>query len=310
MGKKLSRTFTEIVELMKSNPVYLRMGKGKLSKRFKCSPEDIIRARREAKNFTRNIPKILLFDVETAPMKAFVWSRWNQNISLDATISEWFMLCWSAKWLYSESTINCKLTSEEAINEDDSRIVKELWNLINEADIVVAYNGRRADVKWMNTRFIIHGLNPPKPYFIVDPCEIARKTFGFSSNKLDALAGYFNIPHKMDTNFQLWKDAVNGVQKAIDYMSIYCSKDVDILEEVYIIMRPWITRHPNMGNLLSSTTPRCSICASEQLELIPDKYYYTSVGRYNLYRCKSCGAVSRGRVNLNKGIQGTTSVGK
>ena len=127
--RKLSRTFTEIVELMKSNPVYLRMGKGKFSKRFKCSPEDIVRARIEAKNFTRNIPKILLFDVETAPMKAFVWGRWNQNISLDATISEWYMLCWSAKWLDSESTIDYRLTSEEAINEDDSRIVKELWKL-------------------------------------------------------------------------------------------------------------------------------------------------------------------------------------
>ena len=51
-------------------------------------------------NKTNKFPKILLFDVETAPMRAYVWGRWKQNISLNETISEWYMLCWSAKWLY------------------------------------------------------------------------------------------------------------------------------------------------------------------------------------------------------------------
>jgi hypothetical protein len=27
--------------------------------------------------------KILLLDIETAPMKAYVWKRWKENISLD-----------------------------------------------------------------------------------------------------------------------------------------------------------------------------------------------------------------------------------
>lgn len=302
--------FKDIVNLMIKKPYLIEMGKGKLAKKFKCTPEDIVKARREAKLFTRRIPKVLLFDVETAPMKAFVWARWNQNINLEATISEWYMLCWSAKWLYSNDVISYRLTSDEALNEDDSRIVKELWKLINEADIVVAYNGKKADVKWMNSRFIVHELAPPKPYFMVDPCEVARKSFGFSSNKLDALAGYFNIPHKMETSFQLWKDCVAGNEEALEYMSTYCGQDVKLLEDVYIIMRPWIVGHPNMGNLLDEEIPLCSICASKNLELIPDKYYYTSVGKYNLYRCKDCGSISRGRVNLNKGKIKTVAVGR
>ena len=40
--------------------------------------------------------------------------------------------------------------------------------------------------------------------------EVAKKNFGFSSNKLDALAGYFGIEHKLGTDFKLWKDARNG----------------------------------------------------------------------------------------------------
>lgn len=301
---------SEIVEKFRKKPYLLEMGKGKLSKMFNCTPEEIVKARREAKNFTKKIPKVLLFDVETSPMRAFVWNRWNQNISLDATISEWFMLCWSAKWLYSDDVISAKLTSEEALDEDDSRIVRQLWELINEADVVCAYNGKKADVKWMNSRFIVHNLLPPKPYFIVDPCEVAKKSFGFSSNKLDALAGYFDIPHKLETSFELWRDAINGDEGALDYMSFYCNKDLDILEQVYLRMRPWIAGHPNFGNLLSSEVPICSICASKELELIPNKYYYTSIGKYELFRCKDCGAVSRGRVNLNKGINNIVSVGR
>lgn len=302
--------FKDIVNLMIKKPYLLEMGKGKLSKMFKCTPDEIVKAKRDVREFTRKIPKILIFDLETAPMAAYVWGRWNQNINLEATISEWFMLCWSAKWLYSNEVMSRRLTSEEAINEDDSRIVKDLWKLINEADIIVAHNAKQADVKWMNTRFIMNGLAPPKPYHIIDTLEVAKKNFGFSSNKLDALAGYFGIEHKLDTNFELWKKSRNGDEEALKYMELYNKMDVEILQQVYIVLRPWIKNHPNCGNLLSSNDPICSSCASKNLEVIPNTYYYTSIGKYELYRCKDCGSISRGRVNLNKDINDIVAVGR
>ena len=253
-------------------------------------------------NKTNKFPKILLFDVETAPMRAYVWGRWKQNISLNETISEWYILCWSAKWLYSNTIMYDKLTSEEAINQNDKRIVTNLWKLVDEADIVIAYNGKKADIPWMNTRFIINGLKPPSPYYIIDPCEVARKNFSFSSNKLDALAGYFGIPHKMDTDFTLWDKSVRGDEEALSYMSNYCNKDVLILEEVYLRLRPYIKSHPNIGNFIESTIPTCATCGSNTVEEIKDRYYVTPAGKYNLYRCKKCGAISRGRINLNKKV--------
>ena len=303
----------EIISLMRVKPYLIRMGKGKLSKRLHCSPRDIEIARRKVSQpyfVEKKLPKILIFDVETAPMKAYVWNRWNQNISLDATISEWFMIAWSAKWLFSDETMGDVLTPFEAKNEDDSRIVQTLWQLIDRADIIVAHNGKRADVPWINTRFIVNGLNPPSPYHLIDTCEIAKKQFGFSSNKLDALAGYFGIPHKYKTDFQLWKDCLDGVQESLQYMLEYNKKDTEILEEVYLKLRPWIKNHPNCGNLISSEVPICCACGSEHLELIPDKYYYTSIGKYQLFRCTECGAITRGRLNLNFGKNKVTNVGR
>ena len=216
--KKQNRTFAEIVELMVSKPIYLRMGKGKLSKRFKCSQEDVTRARKEAKlimaiNKSNNAPKILFFDIETTPMISYTWGRWQQNVSLEQTIQESYMLCWSASWMHSNEVFGDCLTPDEAVSGDDNRIIESLWRFVDEADILVAYNGVDFDVKKINGMFFTHGLNPPSPYRVVDPCRVARARFGFSSNKMDALAKYLGIPMKIGADFSLWKRCIKNTQQ-------------------------------------------------------------------------------------------------
>lgn len=294
-------TIIEIAERLKRDKCLRKQGRSTIAKRLHCHVEDVDKARLYIKGlYKEGGPKVLLFDIETAPMRAYVWGRWNQNISLSETISEWFMLCWSAKWLGSNKVISERLTSEEAINEDDYRITLSLWELINEADIVVAYNGKKADIKWMNTRFIVHSIPPPSNYIVIDPCETARKVFGFSSNKLDALAGYFNIEHKMETSFELWDKAVRGDQNALNYMSLYCGKDVVILEKVYLKLRVWDKKHFNYS--VYKNKDCCPICGGRIQEI--DKKYITSSNAFSLYRCTECGALSRGK----KALQSSSNI--
>ena len=103
-------------------------------------------------------------------MKAYVWKRWKENISLDQTISDWFCLAWSAKWLYKDEILGSVLTPEEIEKEDDSRIMGELWNLMNEADVVVTHNGNKFDIPRINSRFLINDFPPYTPVFSVDTC--------------------------------------------------------------------------------------------------------------------------------------------
>ena len=296
------KTIENIIQQMNSKPYLKKKNSIELAKLLNVSYEDVIKARHlnKSKAFKCNkIPKILIFDLETAPMQAYVWGRWKQYISLDQTVSEWFIICWSAKWLYSTEVFGDVLTSEEAVNEDDSRIVKSLWKLINEADIVVAHNGNKADIPWMNTRFILNNLNPPKPYFSIDTCLVARKQFNFSSNKLDALATYFGLSNKIDTNFKLWKNCLKGDKEALSYMLEYNKMDVKILEEIYLKLRPWIKNHPNISNITSSRHS-CPYCGREELKEIPGKSYFTSVNEYKLYRCNHCKGVSRGKTSIKR----------
>ena len=308
----------QIVKKMSECQWALKMGKGKLARKWCCSEEDIVKAREivrqkiesgeiykqiRGNRYEHKTPflKVLIFDIETAPMKAYVWHRWKETIALEQTISEWFTICWSAKWLYADEVMSDCLTPEEILKEDDHRIVENLWKLFDEADIVVAHNACGFDVPKMNSRFLVNGLMPPSSYYTVDTLAIAKKTFGFSSNKLDALAGYFDIPHKLETNFELWKDCLEGNQLALNYMEQYNKRDVEILESVYLKLRPFIKGHPNISNLTEKEC--CCSCGSEAVEPMPNKFYYTSVSKFQLYRCKDCGAVVRGRKNLAEKVK-------
>ena len=291
-------TLEQVVEKFKEKQYLLEMGKGKLSKYLKTSEETIKKAkkiaREEIKNTApRGLPKILIFDLETAPLKAFVWRRWKQNIYGDQLLSDWFLLTWSAKWLFSDVVMSDKLSGEEVLAEDDSRIVKNFWKLVDEADIVIAHNGDKFDVPKMNSRFIVNGLPPASSYQTIDTKKVAAKQFGFSSNSLNELAKIFGFDGKLDTDFELWAECMKGNEEALAYMQKYNDKDVELLEEIYLKLRPYINAHPNVGMYLESDVPVCANCGNSELK-DEGKYYYTQAGRYKTYRC-TCGALSRVR---------------
>ena len=244
------------------------------------------------------LPKILIFDIETAPMAAYVWRRYKENISLEQTISESYMLCWSAKWLYNEEVMGDCLTDVETLLENDERIVKSLYNLIDEADILIAYNGKNFDIPYMNQRFLVYGLPPYTPSQIIDPYETAKNVFRFSSNKMDNIATQLGLQNKIKTDFSLWKRCVEGDEEALKEMLKYNKQDVVVLEEIYCRVLPWIKNHPNISTYLQDKDV-CVKCGSEKIEKL-NRYFYTPSGKYELYRCKQCGSIFRGKKNLNK----------
>lgn len=204
------------------------------------------------------------------------------------------MLTWAAKWLGSEEIMSDAVTPQEVLKEDDYRITKSIWKLLNQAEIVIAHNGKNFDIPKLNSRFILNGLPPTNPYRQIDTKEVAAKQFGFSSNKLDALAGYFGIEHKDDTDFKLWVRCLEGDKESLQYMEKYNKKDVAILEKVYLRLRPWIKGHPNVAVYIESENMVCPYCGSQHLQADAD-YVYTQVNKYLAYRCADCGGISRKR---------------
>ena len=285
-----------VLNLFKAKPYLVEMGAKKIAKLHNADVVTVREARKlihQAKKIVKvKKVNILIFDIETAPLRAYVWSRWKQNIYLSQTISEWFIISWAAKWLDSSEVYSQCLTSTEIKAENDRRIVEHLWFLIDQADIIIAHNGKHFDTPKMNARFLLCGLPPTSPYIQIDTKEVAAKQFGFSSNKLDALAGYFGIEHKDDTDFELWAECMKGNATSLKYMEKYNRKDVVILEKVYLILRPWIKNHANVGLYMEDDRMVCPACGSVNLEE-DNSFYYTSVNKYEVMRCSDCGAIAR-----------------
>ena len=145
---------------------------------FNVTHETLGRYRRKRRDYVYGDPlerkRVLVFDIETAPMEAYVWSMWKNDISQDQLIQDWSILCWAAKWLDgTEIYTGCSWLDNNNVR-DDKACCLALRTLLDMADIVVAHNGDKFDIKKVNTRLLKHGIKQPSPYKSVDTLKIAK----------------------------------------------------------------------------------------------------------------------------------------
>lgn len=247
------------------------------------------------------LPKVLVYDIETAPMLAYIWRMWDEVNSLDYLQSDWHILSWSAKWLGEPPDQIMYEDQRFAANiEDDKKLLKGIWKLLDEADIVVTQNGKAFDQKKLNARFILNGMQPPSSYKHIDTKLLAKKHFGFTSNRLEYMSkklcgSYVKSAHKKYPGFDLWKGCLAGEQDAWDEMEKYNKYDVLALEELYTKLAPWDTT-VNFAAYSEEPDSHCQ-CGSSDFQ--KNGYYYTQTGKFQRYRCVDCGAETRARENLH-----------
>lgn len=232
--------------------------------------------------------KILIFDIETTPNLGYVWQKYQQDVL--EYVSEWEMLCFGYKWLGEKETVVVGLNqfSEEIL-------VRRLWQLFDEADIIIAHNGNSFDVKMCNAKFIEFGLQPPSNYKTIDTKLVARRYFRFNSNKLDDLGHKLGLGRKLQTGgFSLWMGCMAGDKKAWNKMLRYNRQDVLLLEKVYLKLRPWIENHPNIGLIDEGNPDNCENCGHHKLHRRGTRY--TSRRRYERLRCTKCGHWQKGKL--------------
>ena len=149
--------------------------------------------------------------------------------------------------------------------QDDRRLIKDLHKLFDEADILIAHNGDRFDIRKTNARFIKHGLRPPAPYKTVDTLKVARRFFQFESNRLNDLGQYLGIGKKLPTTgMDLWRRTMSGEKTAWDTMEHYNRRDVRLLERVYNRLLPYMANHPNLE--IYGENGCCPTCQSLKVE--------------------------------------------
>jgi len=244
--------------------------------------------------------KILVFDLETAPIVSYTWGLFDQNVGLSQIKEDWYILAWAAKWLGDPVSKTMYMDNRNAKDpKNDKGLVMGLAKLLNEADSIITQNGDAFDVKKLNARAIIHGLPPIKPCRSTDILKEGRKVFKFTSHKLEYVTNVLNtkykkLKHEKYPGFELWKAIMAGDKNAWIEMQKYCTYDVLATEEAFQKLQGWIKVN-TPPNEVAKDQLVCR-CGSTRIE--GRGHSYTAVGKYQRYRCVDCGKWWRGGVNL------------
>ena len=247
--------------------------------------------------------KILTLDIETIYINANTFGTRKVFIGPHMINRDWFILSWAAKWLGEDYTYSDALPHYKeqyaADPYDDTHIMASLWDMIDEADIVIGHNSDRFDLPKIQTRMFLNGMDPYAPVRKIDTLKVAKHQFAFSSNKLDYIAHLLGLGTKLDTGgLKLWDECLAGNKEAWRKMEEYNCYDVVLTEQVYLKMRPWITNHPNLALYVDDTEGGemlCPVCLSKNIR--PKEYVRSNMCTFRGYKCYDCGSRRRGRKN-------------
>lgn len=244
-------------------------------------------------------PRILTIDIETSPNLADVWGLWQQNVGITQLRQSTRMMCFAAKW-HGEREVIFK----SEFHDGYLPMVKAAHALLDEADVLVHFNGNSFDVPHLMREFLQADLGPPSPFDNVDLLRAVKKKFRFPSNKLDYVSQAVGFKGKVKhEGHTLWVKCMAGDEAAWGRMRRYNIGDVRLTERLYDRLLPWIPAHPHVGLYRDPSVDCCSRCGSDRLQR--RGMAYTKISAYQRWQCQGCGAWGRsGRREAGVDVRG------
>lgn len=244
-------------------------------------------------------PKVLFLDIETSPMEVYTWGIFQQFIPPDRIKKDWNIIAWAAKWRDSDKIMYSDQRNAKNFSKD-KKLLRGMWKLMNEADIIITQNGVRFDEKKLNARFLINDFDPPSSYSHIDTARTAKHKFGFTSNSLAYLTKTLNtkhkkLEHKKYPGNKLWDECLAGNLDAWRDMEKYNKHDVLALQDVFEIFKSWDNKSPNF-NIYHDSNENVCVCGSTKFK--KNGFKYKSLSKYQRYQCKKCKKEFRSGVNL------------
>lgn len=245
-------------------------------------------------------PRVLMLDIETMPGTCYIWSAKTRWINPKQVVSKGYTGCFAARW-YGEPKNSCTFHS---IPKDGFRgMIEAAWRLIDEADALIHFNGKKFDVPTLNREFCSLELGPPSPAHDIDLLAAVRARFRLMHNNLDEVAKWLGIGGKIQNRgMELWRDCMHPdpndpvYVRAWKEMERYNRQDVHLLSDLFDRLRPWLTNNVNWSLWNIDGEIKCAHCGSYDLTQEGTRKTLTHI--YPRYRCRSCGGWSRGKYTL------------
>jgi hypothetical protein len=246
--------------------------------------------------------RILVADIER--ISAIVQDVWTLDqrryMNPESIIEPSRTICLAWKWL-GEKKIHFAAEWDEGGHKG---MIEKAHSLLDECTHFVGWNSAAFDVKHLRSHFFQYDLKPPSPHVDVDLLKVSRRNFAFMSNRMAYVADVLGLDGKADTKKGLWHDLRSEkrgvVKRAQQQMSHYNKRDVELTEELFYIMRPWV---PNLNLALyeepkeeNAGVPQCPNCLSWNMQRQGMRRAATRV--YQRFQCSSCGKWSQGSKSL------------
>jgi len=229
--------------------------------------------------------KVLSVDIETRPNLVYTWGLYDQNIGINQIVEPVEMLCWAAKWLGEGKTF-----FRSVFADGKQEMIQGIWDLLDEADVVMGYNSASFDVKHLYREFVLAGFDPPAPFRQIDLYSAVKKKFNFPSKKLEYVCQVLGLGEKSQhEGFDLWKRCMAKEASAWQVMKYYNINDVLLVERLYERILPWIASIPSRASFYGEHV--CPACGSA--DLADQGHAYTQQSKFKRYKCRQCGKWSR-----------------
>lgn len=246
---------------------------------------------------------VRLLDIETSPITGYAWGTYDTSILKVLEPSKVISVAWKE---LGDSTTKVKCLADFSSYKkgivDDSELIKAAWTVLDQTDVVIAHHGDGFDLKVLNARFVANGLTAPSSYKSIDTLKVSKKFFKFDSNSLNSLGHYFGVGEKVvNGGFSLWTRCLeDGDKEAWALMKRYNVGDVELLEKVYLKLRPFIQNHPNLSAIAGDVGLLCPTCQSPNVQ--KRGFGVTRTGKRQRYSCQDCGAWSSGAFERSRDI--------
>lgn len=244
--------------------------------------------------------KILILDVERLP--GLTTQRWwdrgdlqRRYIHHESVTREPRTTIVCAKWHSSDEIIRLA----EWDRGGRRKFLRNVHNLISQADIVVGHNILKADLPWLlgDFRFPRIGYNGPfealpdlPPFKTVDTLAHLRARYktGMPFKGLDAALQIMGHPGKTDRyDADAMERAVAGSKEDRDNLLSYCDGDVIGGQFIYDRERPMMKNHPALHVDGEDAMRVCNRCG--ETETLPNaRRYQANVLSYSTLLCAGC----------------------
>lgn len=253
-------------------------------------------------------PRILFWDLESSLIEGYFFGIWKQNIPMTSIKKHAHLL--SNSWAFDDGEVQgVRLTPDDVRTGNDLHVVIDTIQAIEKADLIVTFNGKKFDVKMLNTRALFWGLPPIKYPKHIDLMQDSKRVFKFPSNSMQNISMYLGLGGKIQTGgIGLWQRCANhedwsDCDDALEAMLKYGKGDIVATRDLYKRIKGWSKNTPNVGiiskginglDVKNNSELLCVHCGSNDVTMMNQKGY-TSVSAFDLYRCgePTCRGISR-----------------